>query len=76
MINNEREGLSETDVAHLNLQMKEDSSHLLEETSFYERNAVTYFAGYVASKFFLRSKCERCQDMMKTPMEKLEDNEY
>ena len=77
LISNGREGLNEADVAHFNLQVKEDSSHLPEETSFYERNAVTYFAGYVASKLFLRSKCESCRDnMMKTPMEKSEENEY
>ena len=71
------EKLISSEIEGSNGTSQEEEDNLPEETSVYERNAVTFFAGYIASKSFLRSKCEACREsMMKTPMEESQDNEY
>ena len=68
---------TEAEVEQSNSEEKEDSIYSPPEISFYERNAVAFFAGYVASKCFLKANCEKCrEDMMKTPMEEREDSEH
>ena len=82
LILNEAEDLNEADVQevevdNLSSKDKQDSGYSVLEISFYELNAVTFFAGYVASRGFLKSQCESCrEDMMKSPMEESKDNEY
>lgn len=42
----------------------------------YERNAISYFAGYIARYGYKNTKCESCREKnLKTPMEELNDNE-
>ena len=69
--------LSQAEVEQSNSEEKEDSIYSLPEISFYERNAVALFAGFVASKCFLKTNCEKCrEDTLKTPMEERKDSEH
>lgn len=44
--------------------------------SNYDKNAITYFVGYVARRCFERNDCENCREiMLKTPMEDATPNE-
>ena len=68
---------TEVEVEQSNSEKKEDSIYSPPKISFYERNAVAFFAGYVASKCFLKTNCEKCrEDTMKTPMKERNDSEH
>lgn len=68
----------ETDHGNLSKKSKQadTSSDSWKNSSFYEQNAVAFFAGYIAYKGFVKYKCEECRNItMKTPMEDPEENE-
>ncbi|CAL1681084.1 unnamed protein product [Lasius platythorax] len=55
---------------------KTNKENLNSEAEAYERNAISYFAGYIARYGYNNTKCDSCREKnLKTPMEELNDNE-
>ena len=76
LIHDKTEVFKETGDEEFKSNETEHSKYSPPEISFYDRNAVAFFAGYIASKCFLKRKCENCRaSMMKTAMEPSQDNE-
>lgn len=65
---------SEQNFDYLDEITKTNKENLHSEA--YERNAISYFAGYIARYGYKNTKCDSCREKnLKTPMEELNDNE-